>query len=245
MKMRDKELVRDSVDALGLDLLVHNHTSCSISHVMTSHYNQPTSDRFTHWMHPSGVQFEDDCAHCPPEQKQLCQADAARPVEEVIADARGVLDRLGYPNVGLVQSLDVPYTLLVDGGVLTFEEIASIKEGCRWYVDNLPNEAGMKLRINEALINDMNLVPNQVVKGMMLIGQEWHVIVEQGTMQDEDVDLIEKWIRSRSRHRARVITLESIKNGDMDLILGSIIEQSHGIQSEEELSETIHHFYNL
>lgn len=201
---RYKERVRALVDEMGVKVVVHNHTSCAVSQIMTDVYHQPTSDRFTHWIQGKGLQFDDDCAHCPQHQKALCERDSQQEVQDVIQRAKNALDRLGYCSLGVEVARSVPNTLLVVNGALTFEELAFIKEQSRWYVDNLPNARGMYERIKEALKDDMHLENwQQQLVGMECINQEWHITIRNS---DETlITLMEKWIRSRSRHRAHVI----------------------------------------
>lgn len=240
MKEGYKKIVRIRAQQIQPDLLVHYHTSCAIVTAANKRYDDTRSDRFTHWVSPTGLQFDHDCAHCPTDQMELCKQDAAQPIETVIDNARSVLDRLGYPDLKLVPSYDVSHTLLLDGAVLTFEEIAAIKEGCHWYVDNLPNAAGMHLRMTEALSEDMQLDPKKVVAGMFLVGQEWHIVIRDAELNaDGNIELIEKWIRSRSRHRARVLRLTDIKNGDSDAMISALTEKSHGLQSAAEITRSI------
>lgn len=97
--------------------------------------------------------------------------------------------------------------------MVTFEELTSLKEGWGWYVDKLPNAAGMYLRLSEVLHKDMNLDPSKFIVGMMLVGEEWHIVVRSAQLTDSEVELMEKWILSRSRHRARVIKLDEVKAG--------------------------------
>lgn len=245
--MRDgfKELARSRAEALGIPVTVQNHTSCAISEIMTRFYSTPTSDRFAHWIRPRGLQFNDDCAHCPPDQKALCEADAQQDVEQVIQKAKLALERLGYPDLEIVESIDVPNTILVKDAVLLFDELTAIKESCRWFVDNLPNYEGMKLRINGALESDMHLVPRDHMIDIMLIGQEWHVIVKQGDLSNADIELMEKWIRSRSRHRARIITIESIQNGNLQEMMDQVIANSRNLQDPEDLKSKINALFAL
>lgn len=245
--MRDgfKELVRSRAEVLKLPIVVQNHTSCAISQIMTDFYGIPTSDRFAHWIRPRGLRFNDDCAHCPPHQKALCETDAQQDVEQVIQKAKLVLEKLGYYDLKIVKSINVPNTILVEGAVLLFDELTAIKESCRWFVDNLPNYEGMKLRINEALKNDMHLAPRDHVIDIMLIGQEWHVIIKQGNLSNADIELMEKWIRSRSRHRARVIAIEDIQNGNLQEMIDQVVADSSGLQDPEDLTNKINTLFAL
>lgn len=239
MKMGYKEIVRERATTLQLPILVHNHTSCAIAHVMTSRYDTETPDRFVHWSSPTGLQFENDCSHCPSEQKSVCKKDAEQTAEQAIDRAQKVLKRLGYSNISVCESLDVPNTLLVVDAVLTFEEIASIKEGCGWYVDNLPNAIGMFTRLKEALQEDMGLDHQKVVTGMFLVGQEWHIVIRSHGLNDSQIHLIEKWIRSRSRHRAKVLKLEDVQNGDLPEMITTAIQTSHNIQKPDVIAAEI------
>ncbi|MEX0896358.1 MAG: hypothetical protein WDZ94_05520 [Patescibacteria group bacterium] len=238
MKGQYKEIVRERAEELEIPAIVHNHTSCAISHIMTDHYKTPTSDRFTHWISPKGLEFDDDCAHCPEEQKQHCAVDAAQTVEAVIEKAQEVLTRLGYADTKLSQSLDVPNTILIQDSILTFEEIASIKEGCRWYVDNLPDARGMHQRTVQALTEDMSEDVSSLLAGMTLIGQEWHIFVRRGSRSSAEVDLIQKWIRSRSRHRAHIMTVE-ILEAQFETVSQLLIQKSHGLQSEDAITHEL------
>lgn len=238
MAMGYKEIVRSRVAELGLDLLVHNHTSCAIAQVMTSHYDTPTSDRFAHWISPRGLEFDDDCAHCPTEQKSICVIDQQQQLADVVEKAKSALKKLGYPTVNVIPSINLPNTILIENGILTFEELTFVKEACRWYVDNLPNPAGMYHRLSQALAESMQLDIRNYLVGMLLLGQEWHIIIRKND-KSKEVQLIEKWIRSHSRHRCHVLLLEDLQLQGLEQTAKQFIEKSHGLQADEVITAEV------
>lgn len=203
---------------------------------MTTFYGQPTPDRSPHWVSPKGLEFNDDCLQCPDAQKEVCYDKSQENVENVIGNAKKALTKIGYADLEVTSSTNVPNTLLVLGGSLLFEELVYVKEQTGWYVDNLPSLGGIKYRTIESIVNDLGL-NQEMIRDFILVGQEWHVIV-QG-IESEQVGYLERWFRSRNRHRVHVLRLEEICELGIEEAIEMFMYKSNNYQQEDYFREHI------
>jgi len=231
-----KQLVRDRAAELGLDQVVQNHTSCAISQLMTTVYGRPTSDRAPHWVSPQGLEFAMDCIQCPDIQKTVCYERSQEKVEDVIYRAKNALSKIGYSDLDVLSSKDAPNTLLVVGGSLLFEELVYVKEQAGWYVDNLPSLNGIRHRTLETLKNDLKF-SQDLVSDFILVGQEWHVVV-QG-VDYEQSKYLERWFRSRNRHRVCVLRLEELRDSGIEKTVEMLMQKSGRYQQENYFKDRI------
>lgn len=236
-----KTVVRDIATSINYPAVVHSHTTCAVTDLTTRKYGFKKPDRFPHWYQHNSPLFS-ECAHCPTEQKTECIAQHDKPVETVIEKANEALVHIGYPHLNVVASTNVPKLLLVQGGALSYEELAYLRERSGWYVDNLPDHEGFLWRAQPAVERDLvfdgkKYTYEELIATEFLVGQEWHVVLKQNNQKLNATVL--RWLRSRVRNRIQGILQSEITSQGIKSTAQKLSMKSAGTQTEEYFADLL------
>lgn len=213
-----KRLVRQVARSEGVNVPVHDHTSCAVSQLMTLRYNQPTPDRLAHWSGDTKPKFESYCSEfCDERQMAVCRRKSEENPQKVAELAKRKLEITGYPDYEVIPSATQAGLLLVKGddkhpGSFLIEQLFTVAESTGWYVNNLPSYEGLVHRSRQAIEEDMGLTNfDSVFVGAVLVGQEWQVFID-GDIDQRGNALTVRWLRSRNRARIQVENAQQLLN---------------------------------
>jgi DNA repair photolyase len=198
-----KELAR-LVQELGIQTIFHRHTTCAIYDLSERHYGFNRPDRFPHWFSHNKNHFS-ECGHCSGRQRNNCEKAYSRDSDEVIRDALEALRHIGYPHLG-IKIAELPSNpsrlLLVQGGGLSYEEIAFLRQTSGWYVDNLPNENDFRV-LAERVLRNLGL-SFDIIQEYFLQDDQWHIQINPD-IPDKERQRIIRELRSQMRHRVQLL----------------------------------------
>lgn len=244
-----KKLVRQVAHNEGVNVPVHDHTSCAVSQLMTLKYNQPTPDRLAHWLGDTKPKFESYCSEfCDKRQMAVCRRKSEEDPQKVAELAKHKLEITGYPDYEVIPSATQAGLLLVKGddkhpGSFLIGQLFTVAESTGWYVNNLPSYEGLVHRSRQALEEDMGLMNfDSVFVGAVLVGQEWHVFID-GDIDQRGNELTVRWLRSRNRARIQVENAQQLLNlNKLSEIEERFMEKSTAagqLQTREEFSNQL------
>ena len=222
--------VREIAHSIDPEILVYDHSSCATASIATTIYNNPSFDTLPHWSTPDGYDFDNCAGFCLPKQLAVCK-QRTEAKSEVLEIARNVLDKIGHNDKSILISEHQPNTLLVNNGILTFQELITVMRETGWRVDNLPNREGMMYRLNGAFETDLHTDINKL-KGLIKVGQQWYLFVDgniDGTYNN--VNTL-RFSRSATRTRIPHIYNTQILSGEMVSELATFMA-SESLRPEE------------
>ncbi len=171
-----RQRVRTIARSVNPNAVVFDHASCATSAITTTVYDAPTHDPLPHWSAPTGYDFDNCAQFCFPAQIAICKERVSAKTE-VLSVARQVLDRIGHSDKEILISEHQPNTLLIEDGILTFQELITIMRETGWRADNLPNKSGMIYRLRQAFERDLG-VGFDKLKGLIQVGQQWYLFID-------------------------------------------------------------------
>ncbi len=186
---------------------IYKHTACALAYIGTAFYRQPTPNRKAHWMDewPMCEQV------CPDIQRNVCKGMRDQDIGIVRDKVEKSLERLGYDpsNYSIIRSKINPYKIRIVGGGLTWEELCFVSEQCGWRVDNLPSIEILEYRIQQVLKERQ--IPSDVIKGLVLIGEDWFVFLD-GDLDGHNNQRLVNWFRSNAQARVQAVNVNLISN---------------------------------
>lgn len=212
-----RPLVRDIVEKVssetGLSMRLQDHTTCIATEIMTKVYGvKDYHDRLAHWTTPDrGLVFDEQCQYrCLPEQILSCSKLLnGKILPSLINIAIKVLERMGHFDKKVSISEHQRGAMVVENGILTFPELATLIRETGLRFDNLPSEQGFKIRLEEAFKEAG--VSIDKLKGYLNVGQNWYVFVD-GANIDGTYNNYSLWRYARGRTLCRIPSIIDVNS---------------------------------
>ena len=227
-----KQRVRDIARSIANDIVVYDHSSCAIAAINTIFYKQPTCDPMAHWSTPNGLIIDKECsAQCLSAQLSICRSKMCCSYDSVALAAKSILNRIGHTDKDISLSIHQPNMLLINNGILTFSELATIMRNTGWRVDNLPNFSGLIHRLKQAFTRDINVSIDKLL-GAIQAGQQWYLFVDGILDHNNNVNTL-RYARSATRTRiAQIYDVNDLNDSNAIVELTSSIVNDSKCYSE-------------